>query len=280
MLLDNLNNLIGNTPLFKINKYNNNLYLKLEKYNLNGSIKDRAVYYIINDLINRKRIKENDLLICATSGNFGISVAYFSKIYKLRLIIVMPDNVSKERIKLIKNLGGMVYLVNNSDFNSLNNIALILSKRLNGYFINQFNNEQNVLAGYYLGQELNNELENIDYIFCGIGSGGTYQGLVNYFKDTKTKVLGILPNKEKHLITGIGPGFIAGNIKCYDNIIYVDDRESLKEQKKFINDTGILVGKSSGAVIEGCKKKIQKDNLIRKNIVLIFPDSLERYLSE
>ena len=183
-------------------------------------------------------------------------------------------------IKLINSLGGRVYLVDSSDFNILNNISIKLSKRLKGYFIDQFNNEQSVLAGYYLGKELSDEIDNIDYVFCGIGSGGTFQGLTNHFKNTKTSVYGILPKKEKHLITGIGPGFISKNIKDLKNIIYVDDIKSLNEQKLFIKRLGILIGKSSGAVIEGCKCIIDINNLINKNIVLIFPDSFERYLSE
>ena len=93
-------------------------------------------------------------------------------------------------------------------------------------------------------------------------------------------VYGILPNKEKHLITGIGPGFISKNIKDLKNIIYVDDIKSLNKQKKFIKQFGILIGKSSGAVLEGCKSIIDKNNLRNKNIILIFPDSFERYLSE
>lgn len=280
MLYEDIDNLIGNTPLVKFNEYNNNLYLKLEKYSLNGSIKDRAAYYIINDLINKNKVQENDLLICSTSGNLGISLAYFCKKYKLRLIIVMPNNVSIERIKLINSLGGRVYLVDSSDFNILNDISIKLSKRLNGHFIDQFNNEQSVLAGYYLGKELSEEIDNIDYVFCGIGSGGTFQGLTNYFKNRKTLVYGILPNKEKHLITGIGPGFISKNIKDLKNIIYVDDIKSLNKQKNFIKQFGILIGKSSGAVLEGCKSIIDKNNLRNKNIILIFPDSFERYLSE
>jgi len=280
MLYEDIDNLIGNTPLVKFNEYNNNLYLKLEKYSLNGSIKDRAAYYIINELINKNKVQENDLLICSTSGNLGISLAYFCKKYKLRLIIVMPSNVSIERIKLINSLGGRVYLVDSSDFNILNDISIKLSKRLNGHFIDQFNNEQSVLAGYYLGKELSEEIDNIDYVFCGIGSGGTFQGLTNYYKNRKTLVYGILPKKEKHLITGIGPGFISKNIKDLKNIIYVDDIKSLNKQKKFIKRFGILIGKSSGAVLEGCKSIIDKNNLRNKNIILIFPDSFERYLSE
>ena len=124
MLYEDIDNLIGDTPLVKFNEYNNNLYLKLEKYSLNGSIKDRAAYYIINDLIYNNIVKENDLVICSTSGNLGISLAYFCKKYKLRLIIVMPCNISLERIKLINSLGGRVYLVDSSDFNILNDISI------------------------------------------------------------------------------------------------------------------------------------------------------------
>ena len=280
MLYNNINDLIGNTPLIKEKMLNNNLYLKLEKYNLNGSIKDRTAFYIINSLISDKKIKESDYLVCSTSGNLGISLAYFCNYYKIKLILLMPNNVSKERIKLINSLKAKIYLTKERNFDNLNKIGKLLVNKISGYYIDQFNNEKNILAGFNLGKELDNELKKIDYVFCGVGSGGTYQGLTNYFSKTNVKIIGILPDKEDHLITGIGPGFIPYNIKNLKNVIYVNDLNALKIQNDFVKKTGILIGKSSGAVLLGCKEYIKKNNLVNKNIVLIFPDSLERYLSE
>lgn len=280
MLYHNVLNLIGNTPLLKMNKYQNNLFLKIEKNNITGSIKDRFAKELIESLVFEKKIKENDVIVCTTSGNLGISLAMIGIAYKLQVVIVMPKNVSSERKKLIKALKGKLVEVDNIDYQELEIIGRKLTNKLQGIYINQFSNEFNIKAGYKLGKEINKEIKGIDYIICGIGSGGTYQGLTNFFRNTKTKVYGVLPINDNHKITGIGPGFIPNNIVDKDNLIYIDEETSYEIQNAFIKEEGLLIGKSSGAVLNGCNWLIKEKNLKDENIVLIFADSKERYLSE
>lgn len=298
--MDNsLLNYIGNTPLVELKnieekyKLKSKLFAKLEMFNLSGSIKIRIVKEIILDGINKGLINHKTTIIEATSGNTGIALACICAQMRLKLIIVMPENMSIERQKLIKIYGGKIILTqkNKGMKGSLKKVEELKNKYKNVFIPSQFDNLINQKTHYlYLGKEIYNQLNgNIDIFIAGIGTGGTITGASKYLKERKNIVsIGIEPlsspliNKGysgKHKIQGIGANFIPKNLdlKYVDKVEMVSNNDALKYMKLLAKTEGIFVGISSGAVLNiGIKEALKNEN---KNIVLIFPDLGERYLS-
>lgn len=298
--MDNsLLNYIGNTPLVELKnieekyKLKSKLFAKLEMFNLSGSIKIRIVKEIILDGINKGLINNKTTIIEATSGNTGIALACICAQMRLKLIIVMPENMSIERQKLIKIYGGKIILTqkNKGMKGSLKKVEELKNKYKNVFIPSQFDNLINQKTHYlYLGKEIYNQLNgNIDIFIAGIGTGGTITGASKYLKERKNIVsIGIEPlsspliNKGysgKHKIQGIGANFIPKNLdlKYVDKVEMVSNNDALKYMKLLAKTEGIFVGISSGAVLNiGIKEALKNEN---KNIVLIFPDLGERYLS-
>lgn len=289
-----INNLIGNTPLIKINyKYKNKLkyiYAKLEYYNLSGSIKDRVAFYIINKAKEDGTLKENMPIIEATSGNTGISLSALGAYYKHPVYIFMPDWVSKERIKIMKMYGANVTLIskNQGGFKECIRQAEELSKKINGFLANQFSNKDNVLAHYETtGNEIINKIK-VDGFISGIGTGGTLIGTSKKIKEKyDAKVYAIEPKnmaliKEgtigSHKIEGIGDEFIPDivDLNMIDEIILISDEDALKMSQKLAKELGIGVGISSGANMVGA---ILMNEKIGGNIVTVFPDDLKKYIT-
>lgn len=285
--------LIGDTPLYKLKK--TNIYVKLECFNLTGSIKDRPVKQMLLKAIRENKINKDTVVIEATSGNTGISIASLCSSLGIKSIIVMNDSVTKERIKYIELLGAEVVLVKSDlGMNGCVSKAIEIQKSIeNSYILNQFNNIENVMSHFETtGKEIYEALDgNIDFFVSGIGTGGTITGVGKYLKmkNPKIKVIGIEPkkssaiklkNKGTHTIYGIGAGFIPSilNIDIIDDIFLVDDVEAYESVMKFIKEEGILVGVSSGAVLN-VAYKLQKKYGYDKNIVCVLPDSGNRYLS-
>lgn len=269
MIINRLYEYIGCTPILKLD---DNFYAKLEFFNPSGSIKDRATYQMI------KNIKK-DYIIEATSGNTGISLSMFSNALSYKAIIVMPKTVSLERIKLIKAYGGKVILT--SDMKTSVLVAKKLLERIdNSILLNQFNNYDNVLAHYKTtGVELLNDIKDINYLVCGIGTGGTITGIGMYLKENcDCKIIGVLPSNIPHKIEGIGPNFKPSilNDEIIDEVVKITDEEALLGMNK-LNLLGVPVGISSGAsYMVGLKYHMMYPE---KKIVMIFPDSIDRYLS-
>ena len=285
MLINNYENLIGNTPLYRLNKYsekyklNYELYGKLEKYNPTGSIKDRASYYMIKDLLEKRIVKENDTIVISTSGNLGISLSFICKQVNLNLIVFMPENSSIERFLLMKCLNTKVIKVKKDiSYDKLIEISKMYANRHGFYYLNQFDNINNIAANTITGLEIKRDLNDIDYIFCGIGSAGTIMGIKEAFKNTKTKIIGVKPTTND-FIPGLGTNFVPKNFNEQEisKIIEVTSKEAYHYQKIVNSTEGILIGVSSGAVLAAVTK-IKKHELKNKKIVLIFPDSKERYL--
>lgn len=298
--MDNsLLNCIGNTPLVELKnieekyKLKSKLFAKLEMFNLSGSIKIRIVKEIILDGINKGLINNKTTIIEATSGNTGIALACICAQMRLKLIIVMPENMSIERQKLIKIYGGKIILTQNNKGmkGSLKKVEELKNKYKNVFIPSQFDNLINQKTHYlYLGKEIYNQLNgNIDIFIAGIGTGGTITGASKYLKERKNIVsIGIEPlsspliNKGysgKHKIQGIGANFIPKNLdlKYVDKVEMVSNNDAFKYTKLLAKTEGIFVGISSGAVLNiGIKEALKNEN---KNIVLIFPDLGERYLS-
>lgn len=281
--------LIGNTPLIKLG--DSNMYAKMEKYNLTGSIKDRAALRIIEEAIKANRINNDTTIIEATSGNMGISIACICKIKNLKCIIVMPDNMSKERRQLIKAYGATIILTNgNLGMNgALEKVEELKQEISNFFVVSQFSNYNSVLAHYCTtAKEIIKELKDVDCVIAGIGTAGTIMGISKYLKkyNQNIHIIGVEPLNSPvltngktgpHKIQGIGPNFISPLVeqKLIDEVINISDDEAYDGVRELLNSYGIFVGTSSGATYKAGLKVNDK----YKNIVLIFPDGGERYLT-
>lgn len=275
---------VGNTPII----YYNNLYYKLEFFNPTGSIKDRATYNILKNYLDKEIIKPNDTIIEATSGNMGISLAYFGKLFKLKVVIVMPDSASIERIKLLERYGAQIILTDGSlGMTGALEKQNQLVKEFNYLPIKQFENIYNTLAHLKTGEEIIKELPDVDYIICGIGSGGTISGLSKYFKSKskEVKLIGIEPFespiinkgiKGQHKIQGIGAGFIPPllDLKDIHTIELVKSEEVIE---KFKQDNPLNLG-LSGIACEIIGHKLFKKEPKAK-ILIIVADGIDRYES-
>ena len=278
------NKKVGGTPISLVN----NIYYKLEFYNPSGSIKDRAAYNILENYFKLGILKENDTVVIATSGNMGISFAYFGKKFKIQVVIVMPDNASIERINILESYGASIILTDcKQGMKGSIEKSLELSKEYGYIVIDQFDNIYNKLANIETGKEILRDIPDVDYIVCGIGTGGTISGICEYIKqiDAKVKVIGIEPyessiitkgEKGVHLIQGIGAGFIPPLINLKD--IYQIKRIKGQEViEKFKNDNPVLLGLSSIACDIAARKILEKEP--NAKIVVICADGIDRYES-
>lgn len=298
MVYNNLLDLVGNTPLVYLEKfskkYNNNIYAKLESFNLTGSIKDRVAKHIILDEIKKGNLNKNGYIIAPTSGNFGISIAYISRLLGYKSIIVMPDNMSEERKEILKAYGAKIILTNKElgIVGAIDEAKRIYKENKGSIIIDQFNNLKNLEIHYKTtAQEIWDDLNfNIDIIIMGIGSGGTISGIGRFFKEKNKniKIIGIEPSsspliskgiKGEHFIQGIGANFIPNilDLEVIDEIITVSDEEIFLSKKEIESSEGLFLGISSLAVVSTFLKIY--NNYQNKNIVFIFPDDGSKYLS-
>ena len=292
------NFIIGNTPMIKIKyKYkekNKQIFVKLEYYNLTGSIKDRVAFYMINNAKAKGILKEKQPLIEATSGNTGISLSAFGAYYNHPVYIFMPDWASKERIQLMKSYGTNIFLFSKEEGGFLKCIeeAKKLAQNINGLFTNQFSNMDNFFAHYETtGEEILNQLTKpISGFVSGVGTGGTLMGTGKKLKEKYPNLMitAIEPDKmplmskgiilDQHKIEGIGDDFIPDLIdkNKIDKILLINDYDAINMSRKLSRELGIGVGISSGANLLG---GILLENDIDGNIVTIFPDDNKKYLS-
>lgn len=300
---DNVCDLIGNTPLVRLNnieeylQINNRIYAKIEKFNPGGSSKDRPAYQIIKEAIEKEKIDKNTTVIEATSGNMGIGLAMVCASYGIKLIIVMSESVTIERIKILKMYGAQVVLTPKEEgiIGAIEKAKELNSEIPNSYYINQFYNFENPYSHFLTtGQEILDCLDNdVDAVVVGMGSGGTITGLGKKVKNAcnKVQIIGIEPNNAKFYskreiangdIPGIGSTFMPGviDLNVVDEIIAIKNSEALEMQKLLARKEGLLVGISSGAVLAGAIKYLKENSKMKnKRIVLLLPDSGERYLS-
>ena len=302
MKVKNILDLIGNTPLIELKeikkKYNlkANIYAKLESYNPFGSIKDRAVLQMINDLFLNNKVKEGSLIIEPTSGNTGIALAAIGKIKKLKVIIVMPENMSKERIDLIKKYGAEVILTDASlgMKGAISKVNELLKIHQDSIMLDQFNNPSNALAHYLTtGKEIYLDLNGkVDIFVAGIGTGGTITGTSKYLKEQNknVKVVAVEPFSSPliskgffgaHKIQGIGANFIPKNYdkNVVDEVITAPNEDAFDASRLVAKKEGVLVGISSGAALISAINIAKRSENAGKNIVVIFPDDGGRYLS-
>ena len=294
MINNNVLDMIGNTPMIKLNNIgNSNIYVKLEKYNPAGSIKDRAVYYMVENLEKNGLLKKGDVLVEATSGNTGIALSMIGSLKGYKVIIVMPETMSVERRTLMKAYGAELILTDGSlgMKGSIEKMNKLLSENSNYISLKQFDNEYNPLAHYETtGVEVYNQVKDIDIFVCGVGTGGTISGVGKYLKEQNPniKVFAVEPEgspvisknkKGSHKIQGIGAGFIPKNYNenVVDEVMTITDEESYEGVRIMAQKEGILVGISSGANIYAALKLCEM--YPDKKIVTVAPDGIDKYMS-
>lgn len=292
------NDIIGNTPMIKIEyKYKgkrNQVFTKLEYYNLTGSIKDRVAYYIIKNAKERGELKEGMPIIEATSGNTGIALAALGAYYKHPVYIFMPDWASAERVDLMKSYGAEVILISKEQGGFIKCVSESkkMAKEMNGFLANQFANRDNYLAHYETtGEEISNQITGeISGFVSGVGTGGTLLGIGERLKKDFSNMLitAIEPEKMpiisggkiqgQHKIEGIGDDFVPDLIdkKKIDKIILVDDEDAINMSRKLARELGLGVGISSGANLIG---SVLLSDEIKGNVVTVFADDSKKYLS-
>ena len=294
MINNNVLDMIGNTPMIKLNNIgNSNLYVKLEKYNPAGSIKDRAAYYMVENLEKNGILKKGDVLVEATSGNTGIALSMIGSLKGYKVIIVMPETMSVERRTLMKAYGAKLILTDGSlgMKGSIEMMNKLLSENTNYISLKQFDNEYNPLAHYETtGVEIYNQVKDIDIFVCGVGTGGTISGVGKYLKEQNPniRVVAVEPEgspvisknkKGSHKIQGIGAGFIPKNYNenVVDEVMTITDEESYEGVRIMAQKEGILVGISSGANIYAALKLCEM--YPDKKIVTVAPDGIDKYMS-
>ena len=292
--------LIGNTPLVRLKKieekYNLDVQLvaKLEMFNPSGSVKVRPAVNMLLKALEESVIDGNTPVIEATSGNMGIALAFACATLGMKFIAVMPESMSVERRKLIKAYGAEIILTKSSlGMKGSLEKALELKKELNGFIPSQFENIYNPLSHYFsTAQEIYSDTNgNVDIVVAGIGTGGTISGIGKYLKEKKNvKIIGVEPLKSPmitkgffapHKIQGIGANFIPNNldISVIDEVLTVDDSDAIMMSQQLTKLEGIFAGISSGAALSGVIKYVKENNVKEKMIVIILPDTGERYLS-
>lgn len=285
--------LIGNTPLVelvgysKVNGIKAKLFAKIESRNPTGSVKDRAALSMINDAEKQGKLKKGSVIIEPTSGNTGIGLAAIAAARGYKLILTMPDSMSIERQKLLKAYGAKIVLTDGAtSMNGAVEKAKELLKSIEGSVtMGQFDNPANPRAHEKTtGPEIWNDTDGkADIFICGIGTGGTISGVGRYLKskNPKIKIIGASPTKYPHGIQGIGAGFTPSILDetVIDEIITVTEKDAIAKAQAVTKSDGLFVGISSGAALWAATQVAKRKENAYKNIVVIFPDAGERYLS-
>ena len=294
--------LIGNTPLLEISNYKASeglladLYAKLEYFNPAGSVKDRIAYAMIKDAEEKGLINKDTVIIEPTSGNTGIGLAFVAAARRYRLIITLPDTFSIERRNLMKALGAELVLTPGEEgMPGAIKKAEELSKEIPNSFIpQQFENPSNPeIHRMTTAEEIWNDTDGqVDIFVAGVGTGGTVTGVGEVLKSKKpeVKIVAVEPSdspvlsrgeKGPHKIQGIGAGFVPKvlNTEILDEIITVSNDDAFAASKNLAKTEGVLVGISSGAALHAAGVLASRPENKGKKIVVLLPDTGERYLS-
>lgn len=301
-IAQSITDLIGNTPLLRLNniekEYNTHAHIiaKIESFNPAGSAKDRVALSMITDAEQNGKLTKGGTIIEPTSGNTGIGLALIAPVRGYRLILTMPDTMSIERRNLLSAMGAEIVLTpGDKGMNGAIEEAERLNKNISGSIIlQQFKNPANPKAHELTtGPEIWRDTDgHVDFFVAGIGTGGTISGTGRFLKkqNPNIKIIGIEPatsavlsgqNSGPHKIQGIGAGFIP---EIYDNdivddIFAINDNDAMDMARKLLSTESIFVGISSGAAMFGAIKLAQMIENKGKNIIVLLPDTGERYLS-
>ncbi|MCI9408127.1 MAG: cysteine synthase A [Clostridia bacterium] len=288
MVYKSITELVGGTPLIELVNYEKKLGLdakvlaKLEYFNPTGSVKDRAAKFMIEDAERSGRLKKGMTVIEPTSGNTGIGIAAIAAAKGYRAVVTMPKSMSAERRALLAAFGAEIVLTD--DMSGAVRKAAELASELGGLVLGQFTNPANAEAHRKTtGAEIWKDTEGkVDIFVAGIGSGGTVTGAGEYLKgkNPNIRVVAVEP-AEGQSIQGLGAGFVPEilNTEIYGESISVGTEEALTAAKLVCKTDGLFVGISSGAALRAAEKLARRAENAKKNIVVIFPDSGDRYLS-
>lgn len=294
-LYSSITETIGETPLVRLNRMTppgTHVYVKIEKGNPAGSIKDRAALSMIDDAVAKGLLEDGGTIIEPTSGNTGIAISMIAAARGYKAVIVMPDTMSKERISLMRAYGAEVVLSPGSEgMQGAVDLAERIRAERGGFIAGQFDNPANVAAHRTgTGKEILRDLPDVDYVYAGIGTGGTASGIGLAFKDagSDAKVIGIEPAESplitegyagKHNIQGIGSNFVPGNYlpEAVDSVETVPTDDAIRTAVELARKEGVFVGISSGANVFAAIRKAREEPSAK--IVAILPDGGEKYMS-
>lgn len=294
--------LIGKTPLMRVSNIEkmfnlqSRILVKLEYLNPAGSVKDRIAKAMIEDAEKKGLLHKGSVIIEPTSGNTGIGLAAIAAVKGYRMILTMPRSMSIERRNILKAYGAEIVLTPPQDGmkGAISKANELASQIPDSFIPGQFENKSNPDAhikttGPEIWEDTNGE---IDYFVAGVGTGGTISGTGKYLKskNPEIKVIAVEPKSSNvlsggkagpHMIQGIGAGFIPETLDTtiYDEVIQIDNNDAFETAKLMAKNEGILVGISSGAALHGAIKLAEKAELKGKTIVVILPDSGDRYYS-
>ena len=301
-IVDSLADLIGNTPLLHLKRYEKeqgvkaDIIAKLEYFNPGGSIKDRVAYAMIKAAEYEGKLTKKSVIVEATSGNTGIGLALVSAIYGYSLTIVMPETMSIERQKLLKALGATIILTEGSKGmkGAIEKAKQLCEQNPDALMLEQFKNPANpsihrLTTAVEIFDDTDGE---VDIYVAGVGTGGTLTGVGEVLKEynPNIKIVAVEPKTSpvlsqgvsgSHKIQGIGAGFVPSilNKEMIDEIITVSNEDAMETVKCLARTEGLLVGISSGAAIYAATELGKRKENVGKRIIVICPDSGERYLS-
>jgi len=297
--VEKITDLIGNTPLVKLNNINDSdavIYVKVESFNPMHSIKDRVAFAMIEAAEKDGKLKEGTVIIEPTSGNTGIGLGFVAAVKGYRIILTMPDTMSVERQKLLKALGAEVVLTDGTGGmkTAIEKAEEIAATIPNSFIPQQFNNPANpAVHEKTTGPEIWNDTDGkIDILVGGIGTGGTLSGAGRFLKSMNSgiKIIAVEPSTSPvlsggkagpHKIQGIGAGFVPEVLdrSVIDEICQTDEEKAANVVRRLAREEGIFAGISSGAALDTALTVAKRPQNAGKMIVVILPDTGERYLS-
>lgn len=286
---------IGDTPIIRLNRMvppGAHIYVKSERCNPGGSIKDRPALSMIDDAVARGLLKEGGTIVEPTSGNMGISLAMIAAARGYHAVIVMPDSMTRERISLMKAYGAEIVLSPGANgMQGAVELAESIARERGGFLCGQFDNPANAAAHRTTtGREILRDIPDIDLVYAGFGTGGTASGIARAFIDagSKAKVIGIEPDESPlvtggrsgpHRIQGIGANFVPGNLdeSILGGVETVKGEDAVRTAVELARKEGIFAGISSGANVFAAIREAEKHP--EKKILAILPDGGEKYMS-
>ena len=300
MIYENIGELIGRTPLVRMHLKNPeikaDILAKVEFFNPGGSIKDRVGAYMLQDAEEKGKIQPGATIVEPTSGNTGVGLALMAAVKGYKMILTMPENMSQERQSLLRAYGAEIVLTPAADgmAGAIAKAEALLKEIPGSYMCGQFDNPANPMAHYVsTAQEIYADTEGkVDIVVATIGTGGTITGIAKGLKEYNQdiKIIGVEPlqsavinghPKGAHKIQGIGGGFIPSilDLSLLDEVLMIDGDEAMAESRMLAKTQGVLVGISAGAAMKAAEQVAARTENSGKCIVVILPDTGERYLS-